>query len=45
MSVFDVLQVFSSLQAKQCAIISYKLGKYKLPQKLLNNLRLRILEN
>ena len=34
-------QIFLSPQVKQCAIITYKHGIYKLP----NDLRLRILEN
>ena len=38
-------QIFLSLQAKQCAIITYKHGIYDLPRELSNDLRLRILEN
>ena len=32
-------------QAKRCAIITYKYDIYKLPHKLLNDLRLRKLGN
>ena len=38
-------QIFLSPQVKQCAIISYKHGIYELPNELLNDLKLRILEN
>ena len=38
-------QIFLSQQVKRCAIITYKHGIYKLPQELLNDLRLRNLGN
>ena len=38
-------QVFISPQMKRCAIITYKHGIYELPDKLPNDLRLRILGN
>ena len=38
-------QVFLSPQVKQCAIITYKHGIYKLPYKLPNDLRYKKLEN
>ena len=41
----DVLPNFPIPQAKRCAIIAYKHGIYELPHQLLNDLRLRILEN
>ena len=37
--------IFFSQQVKQGVIISNKHGIYELPHKLLNDLRLRILEN
>ena len=38
-------QIFLSIQVKRSAIISNKKGVYELPQKLPNDLRLRILGN
>ena len=38
-------QILLSPQVKRSAVISNKHGIYELPQELLNNLRLRILEN
>ena len=38
-------QIFLSTQVKRSAIISNKKGVYELPQKLPNDLRLRILGN
>ena len=38
-------QIFLSPQVKRSAIISNKQGVYKLPHKLPNDLRLRILAN
>ena len=38
-------QIFLSPQVKRCVTITYKHGIYKLPHKLLNNLRLGILGN
>ena len=38
-------QIFLSTQVKRSAIISNKKGVYELPQKLPNDLRLRILVN
>ena len=38
-------QIFLSLQVNRWAIITYKHGKYELPRKLPNDLRLRKLEN
>ena len=43
--LFDVLPNFLSPQVKRSGIISNKQDLYKLPHKLLNDLRLRILEN
>ena len=43
--LFDVLPNFLSPQVKRCAIITYKHGIYELLHELLNDLRLRILEN
>ena len=37
-------QSLLSPQAKQCAIITYKHGIYKLPHELSNDLQLRILK-
>ena len=42
---FDVLPNLFFLQVKQCAILTYKHGIYKLPHELPNNLRVRILGN
>ena len=38
-------QIFLSPQVKRWVIITYKHGIYELPHELLNNLRLRKLEN
>ena len=38
-------QILLSPQMKECAIITYKYGIYKLPQGLPNDLRLSILRN
>ena len=40
MRLFNVLANFLSPQVKRCAINSYNYGIYKLPQELLNDLRL-----
>ena len=41
----DNLRLWDSPQVKQCTVITYKHGIYELPQKWLNDLRLRILWN
>ena len=43
--VFDALPKFFFCISEIYAIITYKYGIYKMLHKLLNNLRLRILEN
>ena len=42
---FDVLPNISLTQVRRCAIITYKIPIYELPNKLLIDLRLRILIN
>ena len=43
--LFDVLQIFLSLQLKRWSIITYKHGIYELPHECRIDLRLRILGN
>ena len=38
-------QIFLSQQVKQCDIVTYEHDIYELPHELLNDFRLRILEN
>ena len=48
MVFWDILtfyQIFISPQVKWCTIITYKYGIYEWPDKLLNDLRLKILGN
>ena len=45
LKLFEVLPIFFSSQVKRYAIITYKHSRHNLPHEMLNNLRLKILEN